>query len=47
MRVNIYRGERLIEQNKFFRSIIKALSYCDIICPRKFRDGKYHPVILK
>lgn len=47
MRCNIYQGERLIEQNKFFRSIIKALSYCDVICPQKYGNGNYYPVILK
>lgn len=47
MRCNIYRGDRLLEENKFFHNLIKAISYCDIICPQKYGDGKYHAVIVK
>lgn len=47
MRVNIYDNERLIEQNKFFKSIIKAKTYCMFVCPSKYGRGNYYPVILK
>lgn len=47
MRVNIYRGDRLLEERIFFRSLDKAKAYCEFICPRKYGSGKYYPVILK
>ena len=47
MRVNIYNNERLVEQNKFFRNIVKAWNYCKFICPDLYDKGDYYPVILK
>lgn len=47
MRVNIYLGNKLLENNKFFRSFAKAQNYCDYICPQKYGTGYYHFVIIK
>ena len=46
MHCNIYRGTKLVEENSFFRSWLKAVSYCDVICPFKYGSGEYHAVII-
>ena len=47
MRINIYRGEKLIEQNKFFRNLFTANTYCKTVCISKYGTGIYYPVIVK
>lgn len=47
MRCNIYMGNKLIEQEVFFCSLITAQKYCDYACPLKYGSGHYYPVIVK
>lgn len=45
MRVNIYMGNKLLEENKFFRSLEKAQTYCKFVCPKIYGAGYYYPII--
>lgn len=47
MRVNIYLGSKLLEENKYFRSLEKAQTYCKFVCPKNYGAGYYYPVIVK
>lgn len=43
MRVNIYHGERLLFENKFFYNLEKAWNFCRyVLC-----DDKAYPVVCK
>ena len=47
MRVNIYDGNRLLETNRFFKSLDNAVRYCKYICPKIYGyTGNYKPIIV-
>lgn len=41
MRVNVYLGSKLLEENKFFRSLDSAWTYCKYVCPRIYGGKSY------
>ena len=40
-------GNKLLEENKFFRSLEKAQTYCKFICPKIYGHGTFNAVIVK
>lgn len=48
MRVNVYLGSKLLEENKYFRSLDSAWTYCKYVCPRIYGGNAslYNPVIV-
>lgn len=48
MKVNIYLGSKLLEENKCFGSLDSAWTYCKYVCPRIYggNASMFYPVIL-
>lgn len=47
VRVAIIRGERFVENNKWFSSLDAVEKYVKYICPKKYGFGKYNYIIFK